>query len=127
MRDLISLARQSPYPLSAFIFVQRGLDYTVKKVHGEPDKKAKPESRHVSGQQLCLGLREYAIQEYGLLARTVLRRWKIQSCQDFGRIVFMMVDAGLMHKTEEDSLEDFMGHYDFDQAFAPELSLAENV
>ena len=74
-------------------------------------------SRHISGQQLCQGLLEFAQHQWGLLARTVLRRWNITSTLDFGRIVFALVDAGHMQKTDEDSLEDFKDVFDFRTAF----------
>jgi uncharacterized repeat protein (TIGR04138 family) len=145
VKDLITVARETKYPLDAFHFVQRGLDFTVRRVHGEPpaaagspgtsggaakvEKSEKAEvetgSRHVTGQTLCYGLRDFAIQEYGLLARTVLRRWHINACEDFGRIVFAMVDAKLMNKTDEDSIRDFVGVYDFNEAFAPSVQLSE--
>ncbi|MBK9187938.1 MAG: hypothetical protein IPM33_03180 [Phycisphaerales bacterium] len=108
--------KAGPFPLSAYQFVREGLAHTVKMIHGEggaPDD----ETRHVSGQQLCQGLRDYAVRRYGLMARTVMRNWRITSTRDFGRIVFAMIDAGLMRKTEDDSLDDFEGVFDFDEAF----------
>lgn len=100
----------------AFEFVRQGLAHTVKSIHG--DVPGDDETRNVSGQQLCLGLRDYAVKQYGMLARTVLDRWGIQRTDDFGRIVFAMVDIGLMSKTEEDRMDDFRGVYDFEEAFA---------
>ena len=129
VKDLQAVVQRSRYPLDAFLFVQRGLDFTVRQTHGEPGEEQDHacESRHVSGAQLCMGLRDFARREYGLLARTVLRRWHINASEDFGRIVFAMVDAGLMHKTDEDTLEDFVDVFDFADAFSPELTLSENV
>lgn len=110
------------YPPEAYQFVREGLAHTVRMVYGqdEPDPSRPLRStdpRHVSGQQLCLGLRDYAIRQYGLLARTVLAHWGIHGTEDFGRIVFTMIDAGLMRKGETDAPEDFEGVYDFDEAF----------
>ena len=85
--------------------------------NGASNEPAPDESRHVSGQQLCLGLRDFAIKQYGLLALTVLGRWGLRRTDDFGRIVFAMIEAGLMKKTDEDTLEDFRGVYDFGEAF----------
>ncbi len=127
-RELQELAQQTCYPLDAFLFVQQGLDFTARRIHGAPrcdDDDAEHASRHVTGQQLCLGLRDYAIKEYGLLARTVLRRWNIQRSEDFGRIVFAMVENDLMHKTDHDDLADFIDVFDFDEAFCPSLQLSE--
>ncbi|QDU72200.1 hypothetical protein Pan265_20630 [Mucisphaera calidilacus] len=130
--DLVSVARDSRYSLDAFIFVQRGLDYTVRKHHGEArddEQTIDPtlSTRHVSGEQLCHGLRDFALREYGLMARTVLRQWGITCTEDFGHIVFEMVSSGNMHKTEEDSIRDFTDVYHFADAFAPQLELSSTV
>lgn len=111
-------AKSGGYPPEAFQFVREGLAHTVKMIHGPDAEEREDEKRHVSGQQLCLGLKDHAIRQYGLLARAVLGRWGIKSTSDFGKIVFAMIEAGLMRKTEEDSLEDFLSVYDFDEAFA---------
>lgn len=124
MLDLHELARRTEYPVEAFAFVQRGLDFTVRRIHGEPDKAKPGENRHVTGQQLCLGLRDFALQQYGLLARTVLKHWNIHSSEDFGHVVFAMVEAGLMQKTADDCLGDFVRALDFSEAFSIELELA---
>ena len=131
--SLQSIADKTGYKVDAFLFVQRGLDYTVRRIHGEPPTRAVHEdeddipSRHVSGQQLCLGLRDFAKREYGLLARAVLARWRIHHSEDFGKIVFAMVDAGLMRKTREDRLEDFTDVFSFEEAFSSPLLLSENA
>lgn len=114
--------RAGGYPPEAFQFVREGLAHTVKLVHGADAAASPPlaeddESRHVSGQQLCLGLRDYALSKYGMLAKTVLEHWSIHRTDDFGRIVFAMIDAGLMRKTDDDNLDDFEGVFDFDEAF----------
>jgi len=115
-KSLHQLARDAgPYPAEAYEFIQRGLSHTVEKLHGTiTDPNA---SRHVSGQELCEGLREFALMQWGLLARTVLRRWDITCTLDFGRIVFALIDAGQMQRTDEDTIEDFRNVYDFKTAF----------
>ncbi|MEM7626379.1 MAG: Minf_1886 family protein [Planctomycetota bacterium] len=128
--ELAQAVKSTRYPLDAFVFVQRGLDFTVRRQHGELpddhdfDDEDQP-SRHVTGRMLCEGLRDFALQQYGLLAGTVLRRWRVTRCEDFGNIVFAMVDAGMMHKTEDDSIEDFQGLFSFRDAFGT-ASLALN-
>jgi len=101
------IREQAPYPPAAYEFVREGLAHTVHMVHTGNAAAVDDESRHVSGQQLCLGLRDYAIKQYGLLAKTVLNRWGVNRTDDFGNIVFAMIDAGLMRKTAEDHDEDF--------------------
>lgn len=111
-----------PYPPEAFMFMQEGLRHTVEQV---AEQRGSPfsieDERHISGQQLCMGLRDYAIQEFGLLARTVLAHWHIHRTEDFGRIVFALVDAGLMRKTEQDCIEDFSSVFDFEEVFGRQL------
>jgi len=127
-QDLLEAVNSTKYCLDAFLFVQRGLDYTVRQLHEKPKPTGDdPPLRHVTGRQLCHGLRKYAIQQYGLLARSVLGRWRINRCQDFGEIVFALVDAGLMHKTDDDTIQDFVNVFDFEEAFSPLLQLKENT
>jgi uncharacterized repeat protein (TIGR04138 family) len=127
--SIFDIALKTRYPVDAFIFIQRGLDHTVRGIHGAIPKDLDPQdestNRHVSGQQLCEGLREFAITQYGLMARTVLRRFKIYTTEDFGHLVFAMVDAGMMRKTDEDSIADFMNVYDFSEAFGTQLQLSQ--
>lgn len=113
------------YSPNAYAFIRDGLGHTVEMVHG-PDAAAMPpseddESRHVSGRELCLGLRDYALRRYGLLTKTVLNHWGLHDTEDFGKIVFALVDAGLMRKTDEDTIEDFQGVFDFDEEFSASL------
>ena len=114
LREILRAA--GPYPVEAFDFVREGLSYTAGQVHG--DLESMPElDRHITGQQLCLGLRDYAIERFGLMAPVVFAHWNIRRTDDFGRIVFALVEGGLMSKTAEDNLEDFRGVFDFDEAF----------
>ena len=113
------------YPPEAYAFIQQGLSFTVQKLHGNvKDPKA---NRHVSGPDLCEGLRELALSQWGRLARTVLRRWNVTTTLDFGRIVFAMVEAGLMQKTDDDSLEDFRNVFDFRIALENEYQIQCDV
>lgn len=114
-----------PYPIEAFHFVREGLSYTAERIHGDPSNAAELD-RHVSGQQLCLGLRDFAIDRYGLLAPVVLSHWHVHRTDDFGRIVFAMIDAGLMSRTDEDTIDDFRAVFDFDEAFC-EAELLDRV
>jgi uncharacterized repeat protein (TIGR04138 family) len=104
----------SAYPVDAFVFVQQGLAWTVKARHGQ---RPAGECRHVTGRELAEGLREVATHKWGRLARTVLERWHITATLDFGRIVFALIEAGLLAKSDEDALDDFRDVYDFGEAF----------
>jgi uncharacterized repeat protein (TIGR04138 family) len=122
--DWRQILAAGPYPIEAYAFVREGLNYTVHHVHEDPDALAESD-RHISGQQLCLGLRESAIERWGLLAPVVLEHWKVRRTNDFGRIVYAMIAAGLMTRTSSDSMDDFHAVYDFDEAFCREAMLAQ--
>lgn len=114
------------YPADAYHFVQEGLSHTVRRQHGSTDstKTTPTKSRHVTGQQLCESLRDLARAHWGLMARTVLRRWNITSTLDFGRIVFALIDVEQMQKTDEDTIEDFRNVYDFKTAFESDYRIS---
>ena len=104
------------YPLEAYAFLHDGLTTAVRKTYGpEP---AEGVQQHVSGQDLCGSLRDLALERWGMLARTVLRKWNIRETIDFGNMVYLLIEHDFMKKTDEDSLEDFRDVFDFDEAFA---------
>lgn len=107
------VARDLRYRREAYAFVREALDFTQKLISRENQQKV----RHVTGQELLDGIRQFALKEYGPMAATVLEEWGITSCPDFGEIVFNMVDVGLLASTEEDRREDFHKGYDFTTAF----------
>jgi len=107
------LARDSRYLPDAYVFLREALDYTQKRIA----KDSRGRVRHVSGQELLEGLRQYALEQFGPMAITVLEEWGVKHCRDFGHIVFNMVEIGLLAKTEQDSVADFDGGYDFFEAF----------
>jgi uncharacterized repeat protein (TIGR04138 family) len=109
------LARDNRYDRDAYYFVREGLDFTLKLL--KKQHHAQLAHRHVSGQELLEGLRRYALDQFGPMAKTVLRYWGVHRCEDFGEIVFNMVEKGILGKTEQDSREDFRGGFDFDEAF----------
>ncbi|MBM3834600.1 MAG: hypothetical protein FJ403_15275 [Verrucomicrobia bacterium] len=107
------LAQDPRYHREAYLFVREGLDHAQKLV----SKATKDEVRHVTGQELLAGIREYALAQYGPMAQIVLNEWGVHRCEDFGELVFNMVENGLLSKTETDSRDDFKGGYDFAEAF----------
>jgi uncharacterized repeat protein (TIGR04138 family) len=101
------------YEKDAYLFVREALDFTQKNI----GRDTRGRVRHVTGQELVGGLRDYALQQFGPMALTVFEQWGVHNCQDFGEIVFNMVDFGLLAKTENDNRMDFEGGYEFEEAF----------
>jgi len=101
------------YDREAYAFVREALDFTQKGV----SRTSRGEPHHISGKELLDGIRRYGIEQFGPMTLTVLNDWGVQQCEDFGEIVFNMVDYNLLAKTPTDSTADFKGGYDFDTAF----------
>ena len=108
------VAKDARYEREAYFFVREALDHTQRTIGRAPKKN---EIRHVSGQELLKGIREYALQQFGPMTLTVLEEWGIKCCEDFGEIVFNMVENKLLAKTEQDSRQDFRNGYDFHDVF----------
>ena len=92
----------------AYLFVLAALEYAQGRL---------PARRHLSGGELAWACRDFALEQFGLLAPTVLAHWGVAATQDFGRIVFMLIDVGLLARQDSDRIEDFDQVYDFAEAF----------
>lgn len=108
----INATKDPKYPEGAYRFVMEALEFSVKRLDMP---------RHISGRELLDGIRDFAREELGVLARTVFDIWGITRTNDFGNIVFNLVEAGIMGKTENDSIHDFDDVYSFADAFPSEL------
>lgn len=111
------VAKDTRYPREAYYFVREALDVAQRKFAKSGGKSAKDKPAHVSGQQLLEGIRAHALEQFGPLTLMVLEEWGIRRGEDFGEIVFNMVESSLLGKTENDSRDDFKGGYDFFEAF----------
>jgi uncharacterized repeat protein (TIGR04138 family) len=116
--------RDKRYKPDAYEFVLQGLTFTQKKFKKPDPNNAKHSTgqAHVTGRELASGLRDFAIDQYGALAHKVLAHWGINQTEDFGNIVFSMIEKKLLSKTEEDCLADFASVYDFKAAFSNVLT-----
>ena len=107
------LAADTRYHRDAYGFIREALDHTQKNVSRENGGKV----RHVTGQELLEGIRQFALSQFGPMAIAVFEEWGVRNCADFGEIVFNMVETRLLAKTDQDSEEDFKGGYSFEDAF----------
>ena len=102
------LDKDKRYDPEAYSFIMASMDYTMKKLKRKG---------HVSGEELSIGVKDYCLEQFGPMARVVLEKWGIKSTNDFGEIVFNLINSGLLGKTDEDHKEDFHNRYDFKEAF----------
>ena len=96
------------YKPDVYEFVMHALHFTQERLKRRG---------HVAGKELLEGIKEFGLAQYGPMAVAVFEHWGVRTTDDFGEIVFNMVENGIMSKTEGDSREDFKGVYDFKKAF----------
>ena len=101
------IERDERYPADAYGFVNAAVTYTARKL--ERDRKPRG-TRHITGGELVSGAMDYAVSQFGFLAPSVLRQWRIASGEDFGNIVYNMIDEKLLSASPEDSRADFQCH-----------------
>ena len=108
------ILRKDPrYARAAYVFIRESLDHTQRLL----GRSGKEEVHHVSGQELLEGIRAYALEQYGPMTLSVLNEWGVRQCEDFGELVFNMVEASILSKTDRDTRDDFKCGYDFFEAF----------
>lgn len=105
-------AKGSPFAVDGYLFVIRTLDSLMERIAASSGTR-----RHVTGQELSLAVRDMALSQFGPTASLVLDHWFIRRTEDIGRIVYDLIDAGLLGRTESDRIEDFAGVYDFEEEF----------
>lgn len=106
------IKKNKRYQIQSYQFIFEALDFTASKL-GKKYNSLKEEERHVTGQELSEGIKQYALQKFGFMTREIFEQWGITKSKNFGEIVFNLVKSGLMGKTESDSVEDFDNLYDF--------------
>ena len=127
------------FPIEAYMFVREALAYAADSLalgetpdSGElvdPDDEGRQvrRERHLTGQQLCESIREYALQQFGYMTRVVLKNWNVETTGHFGDIVYNMIDIGIMKKSSADQRSDFDAVYEFEIAFDSEFVITGTV
>ena len=100
--------RDGKYNERAYVFVLAALEFAQTRL---------PARRHLNGGELAWACRDFALEQFGMLAFTVLTHWGIEATEDFGQIVFMLIELGLLARQPTDKLEDFEHVYDFADVF----------
>jgi uncharacterized repeat protein (TIGR04138 family) len=109
-RKLFGIQERDPrYRLGAYAFTRAAVTFASEVVFAT--------GTHVTGRELLEAIRRFGRDRYGLMAQDVFESWGVRTTEDFGEVVFNLVDAGLLSKTDEDKREDFRNVYDFKEAF----------
>jgi uncharacterized repeat protein (TIGR04138 family) len=130
------LKNDKRYKFEAYAFVFESLSYAQEKMglgqerpadeeEAEPPAKGKPgkAERHMTGQQLCEAIRQFALEQFGLMAKSVLNSWGVHNTGDIGNIVFNLIEIGQMRKTKQDKREDFDNVFDFETALVRDFKI----
>ncbi|MEX2139635.1 MAG: Minf_1886 family protein [Pirellulales bacterium] len=129
------LAKDRRYKFDAYVFVFEALSYAQKVLglgaeHSSEEAESqgaaatdKRAERHLSGQQLCEAIRQFALEQYGYMAKCVLNSWGVHRTADFGNIVFNLIDIKQMKKTKQDRREDFDDVFDFDEGLMQDFKI----
>jgi uncharacterized repeat protein (TIGR04138 family) len=115
------------YHANAYRFVSAALPYAQKILKRSFAANMDDESAHITGPELLEGIRQFALETFGLLTLTVFHRWGIYETNDFGRIVFELIDRGELRKTDRDQLSDFFAVYDFEDVFDRDYRINTNI
>ncbi|MGB2403413.1 MAG: Minf_1886 family protein [Akkermansiaceae bacterium] len=95
--------KQESYDSGAYYFLKDALDFTVRRAMESNDGK----HRHVAASELLIGFRDFAIQEFGPMASTMMTEWGVRTCSDIGSMVFELIEEGVFGKQDSDTREDF--------------------
>lgn len=132
------LKNDKRYKFEAYAFVFESLSYAQEKMGLGQDRPAEEEEseaptlkskegrkieRHMTGQQLCEAIRQYALEQFGLMAKSVLNSWGVYNTGDVGNIVFNLIEINQMRKTKQDKREDFDNVFDFDKALVHDFKI----
>jgi uncharacterized repeat protein (TIGR04138 family) len=127
---LMDISRRDPrYAYEAYEFLFETLSHTQKMLGraAEPTREDAPAENHVSGHELCAGAVDLARREFGRMARVVFRLWGVNRTDDLGEIVFNLIDANLLSKTDRDDRADFHNLFDLDAVLLDNFEIAADL
>lgn len=106
--------RDDRYPVAAFCYVAKCLKRLLASSEGKGGNHP-----HVSGKDICLALKQSFLDDFGTLARGILEQWNLKETNDFGNIIYDLIDVKLLTTSPQDSRSDFVDVYLFKDAFTP--------
>jgi len=124
------VAQDDMYSIEAYFFVRDALGFASDSLELEKNFQhgneliETNEEHHLSGQQLCQAIREYALGQFGYMTRIVLKNWGVHTTSDFGNIVYNMIEIGLMKKSPNDQRSHFDNVYDFKDVFDSQFQIS---
>jgi len=108
--ELLDLAlKDGRYAWEAFEFTLESIGHAARMFGKDAPREGEtpgPE-HHVTGRELLESVCDLARREFGLMAPVVFDLWSVRTTDDVGEIVFALIAAGILFKTDADRKEDF--------------------
>ena len=130
------LGKDTRYHVDAYVFVREALAFAADSLElgsandvsdvADEEVEQNRRERHLSGQQLCEAIRQYALKQYGYMSKIVLNGWGVTETSDFGEIVYNMIEVGIMKKSSKDKKSHFDDVFEFDDAFEQRFKIGSN-
>lgn len=102
------------YPTEAYELVVDALRAAAKRRRRTPRS---PRIGRLDAAGVLDAVRDFALDEYGPMALTLLGSWNVRACRDLGEVVYNLADRGVIALEANDRREDFLGGFDFEEAF----------
>ncbi|MFM8272441.1 MAG: Minf_1886 family protein [Gemmata sp.] len=120
---ILGLCREDPrFAYEAYEFVCAAVEYTQNRLGRDTERDATDE-RHVSGAELLRGTCELAVKEFGMMAPVVFRQWGVRTTDHVGELVFKMIGANLLSKSDRDDPDDFRALFDLHEQLSAGFEL----
>ena len=122
---ILDLTRDDPrYAYEAYEFLCDAVGFTQEVLGRVPEEEDDPDTDyHVSGEELTRGACELAVREFGMMAPVVFAQWGIRVTDDVGHIVFNLIRAERLSRSDRDDPEDFHDLFDVGKVLAEEFEL----
>jgi uncharacterized repeat protein (TIGR04138 family) len=109
----VIITKDSRFHHSSYLFLKETLDFTLNRIA----EQNKGRQRHITGAELLIGFRDFALEQFGPMAHTLFKEWGLSKCQDVGDMVFSLIEEGVFGKQDSDTKEDFAEIYSFEEVF----------
>lgn len=122
---IMDVIRDDPrYPYEAYEFVCEAVTYTQEQLGRVPEDDDDPDADyHVCGAELLRGVCELAVEEFGMMAPVVFRQWGLRMTDDIGNLVFNLIRAERLSRSDRDDPDDFAQVFDLDKTLTEGFEL----
>jgi uncharacterized repeat protein (TIGR04138 family) len=121
---ILDICRDDPrFAYEAYKYICDAVTFTAKRLASVAQKtEIDTDDHHITGAELLSGVCDMAVNDFGMMAPIVFSQWGIRTTDDIGTIVFKLIEAKCLSKSERDSPEDFHNLFDLNEALTKGFS-----